>query len=879
MKPIRTSLSLALLGAGLIASGAALGAGPLIQCEPGVAIKWPAGGANIPWNPDQGGLGALDNAGAVALTAAAFQVWADIPTATATYVQGAPLPVDVDVSNYGDYNPFGFPAPPPDGISAIVFDEDGSIFDDFFGPGSGILGFATPEYGFGPPICEVTEGVSFLNGGLGDPQALFDIMVHEFGHYSGLAHAAVNGQLVAFGDNAGPTPFDPAYGPGSLDDIETMYPFYLAGGLGGPYGTDNPALDDIVSLSALYPDPSFAATTANVTGTMLASDGTTPITGVNIIARNEANPFADAVSVLSGDYDIPGIYTLFGLTPGADYRVYTDQILGGGFSTSPASPFPGAEEYYNGAAESNNVDSPDPVTDFEFVAAGDTGVDFIVNIPGPGDPLPLGDEGFIEVQLPFDYQLCGQNFDSVFINANGSLTFGGAIGFGDFANSVGNFLGGFPRVAPFWTDLDQSAGGMIAYYPSKNSFRVEWTNVPEFLFGGANTFSVTLNKASGTVDFEYGDLSTEFWSRLAGISCGGDVTSGFEEASDLSQLADDADGDRINAKNQTALYETWGLLVPSDLADSELLFNGTSEFNDDWAEPNDTLKKARSISLPFDSIDPNRYTEIEPTGGDVDFYRFSTQGLNFLQIEILSGNLDSYIGLFDSSGSLVAANDDGGAGLLSKLELGGLPAGDYTVGVTTFSDPDFSGDGFSGGRYVLSILEAETLVIPLALGDDSSAEVPLAFDFPFNGSNYSSVFVNSNGNLTFGSGDGDFSPSVAEFLNDQPRIAPLWDDLSPNNGGSVVAEVGVDFLTVTFDAVPEFPATGANSFTVTLNPDGSFDFAYGAMSSTTGITGATEGGGAADPGPSDMAGGSFPAAGTTYEEDPADLSGSTIDFN
>jgi len=123
---------------------------------------------------------------------------------------------------------------------------------------------------------------------------------------------------------------------------------------------------------------------------------------------------------------------------------------------------------------------------------------------------------------------------------------------------------------------------------------------------------------------------------------------------------------------------------------------------------------------------------------------------------------------------------------------------------------------------------------------------------------------------------------VGEFLNGQPRIAPLWDDLSPNNGGTVSVEFGPGSATVIFDAVPEFFATGANSFMVTMRDDGSYTIAYGAISSLDGLAGSTEGGGAADPGETDLsAGGPYPAAGTTYEEfiGDNDLSGLTLDFN
>ena len=47
------------------------------------------------------------------------------------------------------------------------------------------------------------------------------------------------------------------------------------------------------------------------------------------------------------------------------------------------------------------------------------------------------------------------------------------------------------------------------------------------------------------------------------------------------------------------------------------------------------------------------------------------------------------------------------------------------------------------------------------------------FTFPFQGTNRSSVFVNANGNLTFGAPNGDFSETVPEFLDYSARFLDL----------------------------------------------------------------------------------------------------------
>ena len=100
-----------------------------------------------------------------------------------------------------------------------------------------------------PP--RITEASAVLNGKWidGNPDteiSLTDfkaVFVHEFGHYLNLDHSQIN-QLEAFDGN-----------PTNDNAIATMFPFLIQGS-GAAISVLN--LDDEVSVSRLYPDPSFA---------------------------------------------------------------------------------------------------------------------------------------------------------------------------------------------------------------------------------------------------------------------------------------------------------------------------------------------------------------------------------------------------------------------------------------------------------------------------------------------------------------------------------------------------------------------------------------------------------------------------------------------
>jgi hypothetical protein len=845
MKSIKRSITLLLGLLGLALAAPALAGGPLANCQPGQSYLWPNGGTNITFNPDQGNLGPVAGPAAVALVGSAFQEWEDIPSSTLSYQAGAQLPVDVDITNFGPY----LSAVAPDGLSAIVFDDDGQIFDLLFGPGSGILGFAGPEWGT-PATCTIDEGLSFLNGpSFTNATAALDVMVHEFGHWSNFAHTVVNGQIY-IGDTTGPTPFgsfDPAPNP-FTDIVETMYPFYFGPGI----GTATLEADDIAIASRMYPEATYASSTGSISGEIFA--GAQRITGVNVIARNLADPYNDAVSAISSDFTDGlsqadpnvGAYTITGLTPGASYAVYVDEILAGGFSTLLASPLPGPEEFYSGASESSNPNIDDPsVFAPVAVTAGSptTGIDVIFNQPAEGDPLPVGDDGNVRLGLPFTYEICGQEFGDVYVNANGNLTFGAPSS--DFSESAADMLNGPPRIAGLWDDLNPNTGGAVYYMTSNNTFTVTWDQLPEFFNTGSNTFSIELKQGSSQVTVDYGDLSAT--DGLAGVSCGAALTGGLEPQIEIN---DSPNRTTHNFNGDTALYEVFSFSNPNDLANYSVKYNTTKHDLDDVFEPNNSIAAAAPVTAPFSTAPNAFFTEISPAAADIDFFEFEAEAGQYLIVETTRGQVDTVLGLFDADGNLLAGDDDGGLGLLSRIE-GGLPyTGTYYVAVTFCCDYDFDGvdpgqgPPFDGGRYVLDLQVFDGL--PLPLSDDGSINLSgFGFAIPFAGTDYTDVFVNANGSVTFGAPSADFSESVFDFLNGAPRAAPLWDDLNPSAGGLVLAST--DFateLTITWVDVPEFFSTGANNFSVTLFSDGTVNFDYGSVSASDGLIGATPGGGA-----------------------------------
>lgn len=168
------------------------------------------------------------------------------------------------------------------------------------------------------------------------------------------------------------------------------------------------------------------------------------------------------------------------------------------------------------------------------------------------------------------------------------------------------------------------------------------------------------------------------------------------------------------------------------------------------------------------------------------------------------------------------------------------------------------GDLFGGGNvqplsacscYVEPDATWSTLV---ACDDCSSGQINLPFNFCLFGSSYSTIYINNNGNISFGAPYGTFSPVV--FPNNQfIMVAPFWADVDTrNNLGNVRYKITPTALYVNWVNVGYYNTQGdkRNTFSVILtnNNDASIGvgnnvaFCYKDMQWTTGSASGGSGG-------------------------------------
>ena len=128
--------------------------------------------------------------------------------------------------------------------------------------------------------------------------------------------------------------------------------------------------------------------------------------------------------------------------------------------------------------------------------------------------------------LPFDFCFYGQNFNSVYINNNGNISFN--VTYGTFTPLI--FPNNqFTMLCPFWADVDtrNPASGIVSYQISPTHLVVRWENVGYFnsMADKLNDFQLIITEGTdpiipggNNVAFSYGDMQWTTGSASGGVN-------------------------------------------------------------------------------------------------------------------------------------------------------------------------------------------------------------------------------------------------------------------------------------------------------------------------------------------------------------------------
>lgn len=126
--------------------------------------------------------------------------------------------------------------------------------------------------------------------------------------------------------------------------------------------------------------------------------------------------------------------------------------------------------------------------------------------------------------------------------------------------------------------------------------------------------------------------------------------------------------------------------------------------------------------------------------------------------------------------------------------------------------------------------------------DGSIGPIPLPFSFSLYGINYTSVYINNNGNLTFTGPSGVYDPVGFPF--NVPMVAPFWADVDTRVGNTVKYKVnptnmivtwpGVGYYNLKTDLLNTFQVIITNGNDSLIGLGNNVAFYYGDMQWTTG---------------------------------------------
>ena len=345
----------------------------------------------------------------------------------------------------------------------------------------------------------------------------------------------------------------------------------------------------------------------------------------------------------------------------------------------------------------------------------------------------------------------------------------------------------------------------------------------------------------------------------------------FLEARDAILQADRVDNGGVNLRQLWAAFAKRGMGFSATSPSSTM----TSGVREAYDLPDDLLIQPNS-GLMFRGPVGGPFLPLAPT------YVLANQGANPLLWRAAADQ--PWLTLTPASGTLAAAGPSVTLTVALAPEVEAIPAGLYTntIRFTNLTSgmtqqrqvvlgdgyPDYFTELFSANDFDLAY---QTLTFTpdgssqfygvsvqpatrfpadpaggtaLALSDDSYAQVMLSgtHSVAVYGRRTNVFFVGSNGYLTLDSGDLADSDSLAKHFN-RPRVSALFDDLDPEDAGTVSWKELGDEAVVTYQDVTECDIANQNSFQIELFYDGMIRITYLQIEARSALVGLSAGNG------------------------------------
>ncbi|MBI4892302.1 MAG: hypothetical protein HY821_16880 [Acidobacteria bacterium] len=191
----------------------------------------------------------------------------------------------------------------------------------------------------------------------------------------------------------------------------------------------------------------------------------------------------------------------------------------------------------------------------------------------------------------------------------------------------------------------------------------------------------------------------------------------------------------------------------------------------------------------------------------------------------------------------IAVMDDAG-GVIARSKPFALSNKTVTFLPTAAEAPAYR---YSASEAAMDAEALEQGEVLSGLGDDDARQVDLPFPFTYYGREWRQAWVQSDGNVTFGSPEmASAARSLGRMAAGPPRLAPLFSDLDPTRPDcDVRVWKGADRLVVSWRNVPEYQDVGTGArqtLQLVLWADGRIEFRFARITASAGVVGISPGG-------------------------------------